>query len=147
MYYKNIGMEQVKESFEDELVEILVFNKEDILNNNINFKWIHSHEFKYNGEMYDIVKKEEKGDQLTLHCINDKNEKKLEEEFAKRVEENSSNSKQRQKTNHFNVLISEPVKHELVNFNLCGKNIFNICQSNFYNSLYSEIPSPPPRLV
>ena len=44
---------------EEEMIELLIFNKEDIENNKIDFRWIHSREFKYNGDMYDIVTKEE----------------------------------------------------------------------------------------
>ncbi|MDZ7626016.1 MAG: hypothetical protein U5J96_16410 [Ignavibacteriaceae bacterium] len=49
---------------EEEMIELLIFNKEDIENNKIDFRWIHSREFKYNGDMYDIVTKEETDKQL-----------------------------------------------------------------------------------
>ena len=69
---------------EEEMIELLIFNKEDIEKGRLDFKWIHSREFKYNGDMYDIVTKEETDEQLIVHVINDTKEKKLEEEFEKR---------------------------------------------------------------
>ena len=86
-------MQQADKPSKGELIEFLVFDKDDILNGKVNFRWIHSREFKYNGDMYDIVKKEETDKQLIVHCINDTKEKKLEEEFEKRVHKNSLEDK------------------------------------------------------
>ncbi len=88
-------MEQANKPSKEEMIELLIFNKKDIQEGKINFRWIHSREFKYNGDMYDIVKKEETDRQLFFYCINDTKEKKLEEEFEKRVHKNSSEDKQR----------------------------------------------------
>ncbi len=146
MYYKYLGMQRANIPSEEELIELLVFNKEDILDNRIDFKWIHSREFKYNGDMYDIVKKEESDQQLILYCINDTKEKKLEEEFEKRINSNSANNKQRQNLNHSTTL-SEPVQEEQVKFYPGTNCIFTFYLNSSYSSIHSEIPSPPPRLV
>jgi hypothetical protein len=147
IYYKNLGMQQAEELSEKELLELLVFNKKDILKQKIDFKWIHSREFRYKGEMYDVVKKEENNNKLFLYCINDKKEKRLEKEFEKRVNNNSTNSKRRHVSTHFNILLSEPVQSEQLNFRLCSECIFNYYLTDSYNSIHSEIQSPPPRLV
>lgn len=133
---------------EDELIELIVFSKSDILNKKINFKWIHSREFKYNGDMYDIVEKEETETELIVYCINDTKEKKLEEEFEKKVHRNSLENKQRPISNNLNfVSISEPVQTEdLVDVFETGST-FNSWLNNFYSSLNLDIASPPPRLV
>jgi len=132
----------------EELIELLVFDKEDILNQKINFRWIHSREFKYNGDMYDIVKNEENENQLILYCINDTKEKKLEEEFEKRVHQNSSENKQRPSANYqINILLSEAVQHEKLGTELMPEYIFKERLTNRYKSLHLEIPSPPPRFV
>ena len=148
LYYKYLGMQQAEKPSEEELIELLVFNKEDFLGQKINFRWIHSREFKYNGDMYDVVKKEENDKQLFLYCINDTKEKKLEEEFEKRVHQNSSENKQRPTVNnHINILLSEPIQPEQIGIALVYECIFNFWRADFYNSPYLEIPSPPPRLV
>lgn len=141
-------MQRVEMPSEDELIELIVFSKSDILNKKINFKWIHSREFKYNGDMYDIVEKEETETELIVYCINDTKEKKLEEEFEKKVHRNSLENKQRPISNNLNfVSISEPVQTEdLVDVFETGST-FNSWLNNFYSSLNLDIASPPPRLV
>ena len=141
-------MQRVEMPSEDELIELIVFNKEDILNKKINFKWIHSREFKYNGDMYDIVKKKETETELIIYCINDTKEKKLEEEFEKKVHRNSLEDKQRPATSNLNFIsILEPAQSENpVSATLSGYT-FNNWLDNFYSSLNLDIASPPPRLV
>jgi hypothetical protein len=133
---------------EEEMIERLVFNKEDISNNKINFIWIHSHEFKYNGDMYDIVEKLETDEQLIVYCINDTKEKKLEEEFEKKLHKNSREDKNRPSASNYNIsLISEPAKSEQIRTDLvfeCGYVCF---LAGLYKSLLLDIPSPPPRSV
>ena len=46
-------------------------------------EWEEENEFRYKGEMYDVVEMEKKGDQVIIVCIADKKEKALKEEFAK----------------------------------------------------------------
>ncbi|MFI5236598.1 MAG: hypothetical protein ACHQLA_01515 [Ignavibacteriales bacterium] len=147
-YYKSLGMQQADKNDEEELIELLVFQKEDILNQKINFIWIHSREFKYNGDMYDIVKKVENEFELILYCINDTKEKKLEEEFEKRVHQNSSENKQKPSTNnHSHNLVSEPFQSEQTGAALTTECNFSFRQTDNYRSLHLDIPSPPPRLV
>lgn len=132
----------------EELIELLVFNKEDIVNQKINFRWIHSREFRYNGDMYDIVEKEETESQLIIYCINDTKEKKLEEEFEKRVHQNSSENKQKPSANYLiNNLLSEAVQNEKIRMELIPEFIFREQFASRYKSIHSEIPSPPPRFV
>jgi hypothetical protein len=128
------------------MIELLVFNKEDISQGKINFTWIHSREFKYNGDMYDIVEKKETDEQLIVYCINDTKEKKLEEEFEKRVQKNSKEDKHRPSANNnTNILISEPAKSEQINIALACECSCGCLRIDFYKSLNLDIPSPPPR--
>lgn len=131
----------------EEMIELLIFNKEDILEEKNDFIWIHSREFKYKGDMYDIVKKDENEKQLIVYCINDTKEKKLEEEFEKRVHKNSSEDKQRPTTNNYNfVFISEPVQSEQIGKAPVIETVLNYWRTDSYKSLFLDIPSPPPRL-
>jgi len=131
----------------EEMIELLIFNKEDILEGKNDFRWIHSREFKYKGDMYDIVKKDENDKQLIVYCINDTKEKKLEEEFEKKVHKNSSEDKQRPTTNNYNfVSISEPVQSEQIGKTPVIEKVLNYWRTDSYKSLFLEIPSPPPRL-
>lgn len=131
----------------EEIIELLVFNKEDILNGKINFTWIHSREFRYNGDMYDIVEKKETDEQLIIYCVNDTKELKLEEEFSKKVHKNSSDDKHFPSTFKFNISISEPVQTENVRITLACELQSNYWQTESYKSLHLDIPSPPPRFA
>ena len=147
-YYKYLGMKQVEKPSKEEMIEILVFNKKDILNNRINFRWIHSREFKYNGDMYDIVEKNETDDKLIVYCINDTKEKKLEEEFEKRVRKNSSEDKNRSNVSSTSFkFLSEPAQTEELKLSLEFRIEFFCFDVNFYKSILADTPSPPPRLV
>ncbi len=147
MYYKYVGMQRADMPSEEEMIELLIFNKEDIENNKIDFSWIHSREFKYNGDMYDIVKKEETDKQLIVYCINDTKEKKLEEEFDKRVHKNSSEDKHIPSIIKSSLSISEPVQSELIGIAQINETVFNYWRTDSYKSLYLDIPSPPPRFT
>jgi hypothetical protein len=148
IYYKYLGMQRVEIPSEDELIELIVFNKEDIKNKKINFKWIHSREFKYNGDMYDIAEKKETETELIVYCINDTKEKMLEEEFEKKVHRNSLENKQRPTSNNLNLVsISEPVQTENPVDAIVSGSTFKSWFNNFYSSLNLDIASPPPRLV
>lgn len=133
---------------EEEMIELLIFNKEDIEKGRIDFRWIHSREFKYNGDMYDIVNKEETDDQLIVYVINDTKEKKLEEEFENKIHKNSSEDKQRPTTNNFHfVSLSEPVQTEQPGIIQVDELLFRYLWTDSYKSLHLEIHSPPPRLI
>lgn len=131
----------------EEMIELLIFNKEDIENDKIDFRWIHSREFKYNGDMYDIVKKEETDKQLIVYVINDTKEKKLEEEFEKRVHKNSTENKHLPSIIKYSLSISEPVQSDQISFKLDYQSTFDCRQYNLYFSLHLDIPTPPPKIV
>lgn len=140
-------MQRAEKPAEEEMIEMLVFNKEDILEGKIDFRWIHSREFKYNGDMYDIVKKEENDKQLIVYCINDTKEKKLEEEFEKKVHKNSTDDKHFPSIIKYNISISEPVQSEQIANTIECDSVFSYWWTDSYKSLFLDTPSPPPRLV
>lgn len=57
-------------------------------------EWEHSREFEYKGEMYDVVKAEEKGDSLIYHCIWDKAETAINRQLDNLVRMVSNNNPQ-----------------------------------------------------
>ncbi len=146
MYYKYMGMLRADMPSEEEMIELLIFNKEDIEKGRIDFRWIHSREFKYNGDMYDIVNKKETDVQLIVHVINDTKEKKLEEEFEKRIHKNFTENKHLPLTIKYSLSISEPVKSNQISFINDQQSTVDCQLYNSYNSLHLDIPSPPPRL-
>jgi hypothetical protein len=53
--------------------------------------WENENEFRYNGEMYDVIEKKIKGNQIVIRCIPDKKETALLNEYQKNNKSNSSN--------------------------------------------------------
>jgi len=145
-YYKYLGMKRAGFPSEEELIEFAVFKKDDIKYERINFQWIHSKEYRYNGDMYDIVEKSEDDSLFYFYVINDTKEKELEEKFNKKVEENSTDSKQNQNENNpLKNLYSELLKsrNDIPDDNSELKYIFLF--TNNYISAWQDVPTPPPR--
>jgi len=145
-YYKYLGMKRAGFPSEEELIEFAVFKKDDIKYERINFQWIHSKEYRYNGDMYDIVEKSEDDSLFYFYVINDTKEKELEEKFNKKVEENSTDSKQNQNENNpLKNLYSELLKSRKIipDDNSELKYIFLFTSD--YISAWQDVPTPPPR--
>jgi hypothetical protein len=53
--------------------------------------WENENEFRYNGEMYDVIEKKIKGNQIVIRCIPDKKETALLNEYQKNNKSKSSN--------------------------------------------------------
>lgn len=148
-YYKELGIREVEEIADakaDE-IQIFVFDKSDIQNSKIDFMWIHSDEFKYNGDMYDIVKKEENENQLILYCLNDSKETKLEKDFERELDNNTTNKKQNSGDNNpFKTLNSEAASETATNPSDVKKISYGFNHIKNYIPICTEIPSPPPKI-
>ena len=62
-----------KGNIEEELI-LFKFNKADIEKGLSDMEWIEEDEFRIDGEMYDVVKREFKNDFIYLYCFHDKKE-------------------------------------------------------------------------
>lgn len=62
---------------------------------NKDFKWIEGHEFRYKGEMYDVVKSEQHEGETWYYCIKDEKEKalfvELDEMVARKIAHDKTN--------------------------------------------------------
>ena len=131
---------------EEELIEFVIFNKDDIKYKRINFQWIHSKEYRYNGDMYDIFEKSEDDSLFYFYVINDTKEKELEEKFNKKVEENSTDSKQNQNENNpLKNLYSELLKSRKSMPDDNSELKYDFLFINDYISAWLDVPTPPPR--
>jgi hypothetical protein len=143
-----MGMLRADMPSEEEMIELLIFNKEDIEKNKIDFRWIHSREFKYNGDMYDIVKKEEKEGKLFLYCINDSQEEKLDKEFNKKVEETTTNKKQKPNdSNPFKYIVSEPVCYLTFSRMNVTHSTHESYDNGIFNKIIGDVLTPPPEFL
>ena len=76
---------EIKESVRKEILSSrkheltkLTFSTEEI----DQLDWEEKDEFRYKGEMYDVVSMEKKGDKVIIFCLTDKKEKALKQAFA-----------------------------------------------------------------
>jgi hypothetical protein len=65
---------QIKQGIPPEALTVLGFSKKVKPEN---FYWVESHEFRYKGSMYDVVKQAENQDSIFYYCINDVQEETL----------------------------------------------------------------------
>jgi len=136
--------EKTKNIKEEDPLEKISFDFSEVLNKII---WTRKgKEFKFNDEMYDIVKVEIKNNMVTYFCIHDKDEKELTQVFDTLVKNNNTNNTK----NDINLL------KELSKYNLYLNNIFilnptacsqNIYIKDLYISIFEDINLPPPKLV
>ena len=141
---KNEMDQRIRNVVPPDEVSVLIFNEADYLG----LIWNNNKEFRYNGNMYDVVKvsKKENGN-VHIYCINDKKETELLTELEKQTQNNSSRStSENQRQNQFS---------PFSNFYLpAGTNTdfvpeeSTILAPDFQSSFISfieDIPSPPPK--
>ena len=128
----------------DELV-LLKFTKTE---KQQKLKWKHSREFEYNGEMYDIVAREEKGDTSFFWCWWDHEETKLNKQLKELVsyQFGKNPGKQENQKRFFNffktiIFTASLEKIEIAFFEL---NRYFGYKHSLYQSLSNPPPPPPP---
>uniref|UniRef100_A0A832DJC6 Uncharacterized protein n=1 Tax=Ignavibacterium album TaxID=591197 RepID=A0A832DJC6_9BACT len=130
----------------DKEIILLTISKKDIAEGKVSFQWIHSREFRFNGNMYDIKKNLSDEDSLRVYCYFDEKENLLEQlfhQFAK-----SENDKTKQKQNNINLFsfiglflnnndisLTKPSGTKIIFLRVS-------CQQQFNK----EVPTPPPQI-
>lgn len=127
----------------------LSFSKAEIKKNK-SIKFFDENEFKYNGEMYDIVSRQEIGDSLIFICFQDIKDRDL-------ITSMNDNQKKSDENNYnfnvtfakfFNIILSlyplNEINYSLNNYHL----IFSsLACCDFVISQYYEVPNPPPKFI
>lgn len=73
--HKSSIRKSIEESFDKEELILFEFSHQEIKK----LDWEHEREFKYQGNMYDVVQREQHGNKHFLWCYKDDKEKKLKE--------------------------------------------------------------------
>ncbi|QQS35359.1 MAG: hypothetical protein IPM56_14060 [Ignavibacteriales bacterium] len=132
-----------------EKIILLSFRITDIENKTIDFIWKHSKEFKFNGDMYDIVERIDTKDSVHFYCFLDKKENKLNAAFNDQYENDLEEKKRKtsgrslaaqQVTDLFLALIilSTP--------DCAGQKYLSLLEKGYLNN-EPDIPSPPPKIL
>ncbi|MDZ7693923.1 MAG: hypothetical protein U5K69_22850 [Balneolaceae bacterium] len=112
------------------------------------FEWHEEHEFRYRGQMYDVIKKERYGNQIWYYCHWDKAETKLLSNLAHYVDNYLQQKPHQQKTK---TLLSNfldktflAAGHTAFSLNPMPFNFVPL-QDETAQSPFVEVKSPPPR--
>lgn len=123
-------------------IKITSKNKKDI-------HWKEAHEFKYKGEMYDVVKTEKKDANTTIYyCITDSVERQLLTDLENQTDQNKTTKSSKINTTKgiVKIIPKEEFDLNLPILPLKNKTIASQYLS-FYHSVKIDIESPPPNLV
>ncbi|MEX0813923.1 MAG: hypothetical protein WD048_17015 [Chitinophagales bacterium] len=111
--------------------------------------WKHSREFEYNGQMYDIVERENRGDSLFYWCWWDHEETKLNKALTQLIQKEYDDNPQR---NEKRERLMDIYKQFRVNsFEFAFNNLFSeiLSSEGIYSfsikTFYSQPISPPPQ--
>ena len=114
------------------------------LNSEQEIKWIKpGREFRYHGEMYDVVKIKIRNQKKYLYCINDVKEKLLINRFHK----NHNQTKELEKKSKIAFGLKYiPEQIQSKTFNELSDMKFPV-PMNYYKSAFIEIYTPPPKVT
>lgn len=102
--------------------------------------WEEENEFRYNGQMYDVIEKKTQENQIIIRCIPDKKETALLNEYQKNNNRNSANSTIVQLITAQFIL---PADHSLQQPEKILKKNFTDFSSSLQNLASTILPPPP----
>lgn len=114
-------------------------------------EWKHDKEFKYNGYMYDIVKRKKLGDTTHFWCWKDDKETELYQEFESLLASLSAPKPIDQQSQlhwvQFNhSLFCNPLIHYDINGLFESESQLQVPYQNFYDAISLQPNAPPPNL-
>lgn len=130
----------------DELVQF-TFSKSEINN----LTWLKKNEFQYQDSLYDVVRTAKtKNGKITFECISDSQEKVLFARLGQTISNNLGNDDHQTPVSNWFKLIKLPFLSnsqfiEVAFENKSSKNVQLSEFLKFFQSIYSEIDSPPPQ--
>jgi len=159
MFVYDIKLKQIKRSVKwaylnersnDELALVKVAKSLEI-NSNAVFRRVHSKEFEFLGEMYDIVRQSDKGDTTYYYCFHDREEtqlaQKIHEQLVNLLAQNNSTSKQEKKAWDFYQLKYLPIDYwQSAAIPVSDSKLKLSCSYSTLSGFFST-DSPPPDFV
>ncbi len=111
------------------------------------FFWKDSHEFEYQGEMYDIIKMVPADGEIILYCLNDKSEAKIKAVFNNEINDltNGKLNNSKYRTSLLNLISQALCLNPFLLESLEDRQEFKVYLGQSILHYVKEIPSPPPR--
>lgn len=145
--------EQVKEKLESEFpeeVKVIKIPKSWEDNPPQEFKWHEEHEFRYHGQMYDVIDKESHGNQIWYYCYWDKAETELLNNLSKYVSNYlSQQPDQQEKSNYLKIILEKTflLFESKTEFDLILRASSVVFQPKDLTDTILDIDLPPPRIA
>ena len=130
---------------ENNLTEF-VFDKKDFYS----LQWTEEDEFRYNGNMYDVVKtRVNQNGTITIVCISDKKEKELFTQLEEQTKQNSENSAGRKNEHNPVKIFSDDflLVNKIISFVTSKESTCSQLLAQSFVSFISETTTPPPKSV
>jgi len=131
--------------------ERLIFIAEKLEADGANLTWIHDWEFRYHGEMYDILEKNTVDGKLVYVCIHDVKESglfaKLDSMVEKAMQSNTPLNSHRKAVNQFFASLFYEQNKEFKCFNTICQDVFFFWAVNEQSSVPAPDPQPPENLA
>lgn len=146
-HFKQEATSKINDFIPDNQLEIIAFPLSELTNANSSLQFTEENEIKINNELYDIYKKEIKGDSIYFYCVNDANENILEKAFTSYVENKIQDCSKNIPMHNILVSIFKvaivPIE---INYDFNQTSIKFITHINYLYPQYSiDIPTPPPK--
>lgn len=132
----------------DELVLLKLTKKET----ETKLRWEHAKEFEYNGQMYDIVSQEIKGDSIFYRCWLDNEETDLNQKLKKLVaiafgQDNENREAQESLYSYlWSFFFTEPLDWQATPSQNLDLVFQDSMHPNIFNSIRITPPTPPPKV-
>jgi hypothetical protein len=139
---------QIKEGIPDNQLILFTFEKDGTGKGAGDLIWYEDDEFSYHGDMYDVVRSREFGNQIFYYCLKDTDESQAFVNLDKLTDLRTKQDKNCQSKTQLmlRLLITEGLVKPQTIFD--GESFYKILNYNYLFSLCkndTEIPTPPPR--
>lgn len=146
--YREEIIDLIEEGISEDELTFFVFSKDELKNGKSGIQWMEEDEFRFDDEMYDIVKTETKGDSIYIHCIYDENESKLyvmlDKSFQQMLEDDPDKLRDLNILNNsLSQFYSKPIEIENNSALITDRNYFAELTSNLLEGQHFPVIQPP----
>ncbi len=137
---------KIKSSVPESELVLLAFPSQALEEGSCALQWLDDHEFRYDGNMYDIVGVHLRADSTFFLCLNDTQEEKLFEDLDLHVQRQMANSGQLDKLDAFKDVFSHSLAPSTAT--LRNPDVRGVVPNSFaehYRSIHPDTPFHPPR--
>jgi len=147
--FKQIAFNKINDFIPLENLELIKLDLNAISSYDEDFyERVNDREISYCGKMYDIYKEEVSNDTLLIYCVSDENEDIINNAFDIYINDKKNDKPNSAIVNIIKIFITIAlVQTEKENFNLKSNQIITNTYLISFQTIFIDVPSPPPRLA